>query len=110
MKNQNNHIIEFASFALGEDVDESTLIAASDALQKEFLSQQKGFMKRDLVRVADSRWADVIYWESRESVEQAMQSAPKSPAALRYFQLMANAENGDPSEGLMLMSVARSYS
>jgi heme-degrading monooxygenase HmoA len=110
MNNQNNPTIEFASFTLAEGVDEAALIAAADDLQKEFLSRQKGFIKRDLVRVADGKWADVIYWESRESVEQAMQSAPENPAALRYFQLMATAENGDPSDGLILMSVARSYS
>jgi hypothetical protein len=69
MNNQNNHTIEFARFTLAEGVGESTLITASDALQKEFLSQQKGSIKRDLVRVADGKWADVIYWESRESVE-----------------------------------------
>jgi hypothetical protein len=49
--------------------------------QREFLSKQKGFIKRDLARVADGQWADVIYWESRESVEQTMQNAPENPAA-----------------------------
>jgi len=110
MNNTKNHVIEFASFTLAEGVDESTLAAASDALQAEFFSQQKGFIKRDLARVADGKWADVVYWESRESVEQAMQNAPTNPAALKYFQLMANTEHGDPSAGLMLLSVAKSYS
>lgn len=108
MNNQNNPTIEFAPFALAEGVDEATLFAAADALHKEFLSRQKGFIRRDLVRVADGRWADVIYWESRESVEQAMQTAPQNPAALRYFQLMA--DTGETDAANTLMSVARSYS
>jgi heme-degrading monooxygenase HmoA len=108
MNNQNSPTIEFAPFALAEGVDEATLFAAADALQKEFLSRQKGFIKRDLVRVADGRWADVIYWESRESVEQAMQTAPQNPAALRYFQLMQ--DTGEADVANTLMSVARSYS
>jgi hypothetical protein len=110
MNNNHNHTIEFATFTLAEGVDESMLIAASDALQMEFLSQQKGFIKRDLVRVADGKWADVIYWESRESVEQAMQTAPNHPAALNYFRLMENTGESDPSAALTLMSVAKSYS
>jgi len=110
MDNRKNHTIEFAAFTLAEGVDEMTLMAASDALQKDFLSQQYGFLKRDLVRVGDRRWADVIYWDSRESVEQAMEHAPQNPAALQYFQLMAPTGESDPSAGLMLMSVARSYS
>ncbi|HAV78387.1 MAG TPA: hypothetical protein DCX53_13650 [Anaerolineae bacterium] len=107
MKNKHNHTIEFAPFTLAEGVDEATLIAAADDLQKEFLSRQKGFIKRDLARLTDGKWADVIYWESRESVEQAMETAPENPAALRYFQLMATSESEVVNT---LMRITRSYS
>ena len=110
MNNISNYIIEFAPFTLAEGVDELTLMAASDALQAEFFSQQKGFIKRDLLKTTDGKWADIPYWESRESVEQAMQKAMESPAALQYFQLMASSEHADPSTGLMLLSLAKSYS
>jgi hypothetical protein len=110
MNNTKNYIIEFAPFALAEGVDESTFVAASDALQSEFLSQQKGFIKRDLVRTMDGNWADVAYWESRESVEQAMQSAMDNPAALQYFQLMSSSEHADPAANVMLLSIEKSYS
>ena len=105
-----NHTIEFATFTLAEGVDESTLIVAADALQRDFFSRQKGFIKRDLVRVAERKWADVIYWESRDSAEQAMQVAPSNPAALQYFQLMVNDGESDPASGLMIMTIAKSYS
>lgn len=110
MNDKNNHIIEFAPFTLAEGVDESTLVAASDALQAEFLSQQKGFIRRDLLKTADGKWADIAYWDSRKSIEQAMQNAPGNPAALKYFELMAGANNHDPSSDVMLLSVAKSYS
>jgi len=110
MNKSKNHVIEFALFTLAEGVDESTLVAASDALQAEFLIRQKGFIQRDLVRAGDGKWADIIYWENRESVEQAMQTAPNNPAALRYFQLMANTGENDPSAANTLLSVAKSYS
>ena len=106
----NNHTIEFATFTLAEGVDESTLIAAADALQRDFFSHQKGFIRRDLVQVAERKWADVVYWESRDSVEQAMQVAPSNPAALQYFQLMVNDGESDPASGLMIMTIAKSYS
>ena len=110
MNNFNDHVLEFARFTLAEGVDETTFLAAADALQVDFLSRQKGFIKRDLVRSADHEWADVIYWESMGSVEQAMHEAPNHPAALRYFQLMANAGQADSSGQMMLMNIARSYS
>lgn len=109
MNNKNSQSIEFAPFTLAKGVDEPTLIAASDALQNEFLNQQEGFIKRHLVRARDGRWADIIYWESRESVERAMQTAPTNPAALRYFQLMANTGENDPSAENTLLSVTKSY-
>jgi hypothetical protein len=109
MKPTNGQIIEFAPFTLAEGVDEPTLFAASEALQAEFLSQQEGFLRRDLLKTGDGTWADVLYWESRESVERALQEAPNNPAALQYFQLMADAGRDDKSTGMLLLSVARSY-
>jgi heme-degrading monooxygenase HmoA len=109
MSNTKNQIIEFAPFTLAEGVNESTLLAASDALQAEFLARQKGFIKRDLLKTEEGKWADVLYWDSRESVEQAMQEAATHPAALSYFQLMATADHDNPVAGMMLLHVARSY-
>lgn len=105
-----NQVIEFAPFQLAEGVDESTLFTASDVLQEGFLKQQKGFIKRDLVKIEDGKWADVLYWENRESVEHALKEAPNNPAALGYFQLMAHTEHEVSSSNMMLLSVARSYS
>jgi hypothetical protein len=110
MNNTNSHIIEFASFTLAEGVDESTFFAASDALQSEFLSRQTGFIRRDLARMADGKWADVLYWDSRESMEQAMQEAANHPAALNYFQLMANAGQNEPTADMMFLRVVKAYS
>jgi len=110
MNNTKKQVIEFAPFTLADGVDNASLWAASDTLQAEFLSQQPGFVKRDLLKSADGKWVDVIYWESMESVEQAMQNAPGNPAALKYFQLMSSSEQDDPSANMLLLSVARTYS
>lgn len=110
MNNHKHPVIEFARFTLAEGVDEPTLVAAADALQEEFLRRQSGFLRRELVKTADNEWADVIYWENRQSVERAMQKAPENPAALRYFQLMANTGQDEESGHPLLMSVTRSYS
>ena len=110
MNSTNNHVIEFAPFKLAEGVDESVLFSASDALHAEFFSQQKGFLRRDLVKTADGTWADVAYWDSMESVQRAMQNAHKNPAALKYFELIAEAEQSDLSSGMILLSIVKSYS
>ena len=110
MDHNKHPIIEFAPFTLAEGVDEAALTAAADALQREFLSQQAGFIHRDLVRMAERKWGDIIYWASQESVEHAMPKAMSSPAALKYFELMVKPEDGDSSGEMLLMSIAKSYS
>ena len=110
MNSINNPIIEFAPFRLAEGVDESALFAASDALQAEFFRRQKGFLRRDLGKAADGNSADVAYWDSLASVQQAMQNAHNNPAALKYFQLMAETEQSNLSSGMILLSVVKSYS
>lgn len=107
MKNQ---IIEFASFRLAAGVDETVLIAASDALQEGFLKQQKGFIKRDLVQGTDGQWADVVYWDSQASVDAAMQVAMTNPVCSRYFELMVGVNHEDVSVGVMHLNVMKSYS
>lgn len=105
-----NQVIEWASFRLAEGASEAALIAASDAMQEGFLKQQKGFVKRELVKAADGQWADVVYWDSFSSAEQAMQEAMTNPACFKYFELMTGVNHDDPAVGVMHLSVLKSYS
>lgn len=106
---QNKTVIEWAGFKLAEGVEESALLAASDTLQTGFLAQQKGFLRRDLVKTTDGQWVDVVYWASMAEAEVAMQTSMENPACLTYFQLMANADHNDPSAGVMHFQVMKSY-
>lgn len=107
MKDRN--VIEWAPFRLKEGVDEAKLIAASDAMQTGLLKQQKGFIKRELVKTADGQWADVVHWDSPQSAEAAMQEAMNNPACFKYFELMVGVDHNDPSMGVMHLDVMRSY-
>jgi hypothetical protein len=105
-----NYVIEWAPFRLKEGVEESALLAASEAMQHGFLSQQKGYVRRELVKTADGQWADVVYWDSPASIGQGMKAAMENPACLKYFELMAGVDHADPSMGVMHLSVMKSYS
>lgn len=107
MKNQ---VIELASFRLKDSADEAALMAASDAMQEGFLKQQKGFVRRDLVKGADGQWADVVYWDSQESVDAAVQEAMNNPACFKYFELIQGVDHENVAEGVMHLRVLKSYS
>ena len=86
--------VEWAPFTVVAGTDEATLLAAADLVQTEFLSQQPGFMRRELLRGRDNQWVDIIYWNSREEAEQAARHAAHSPVCSTYFALMAHADAG----------------
>lgn len=102
--------IEVAPFRLREGVPEARLLEASEAIQREFLARQPGFLRRDLARGADGRWADVVYWADEASVHEAMGRAGEHPACRAYFACMAGVDGGDdPGATLMLLRRLRSY-
>ena len=107
--NKEKQVIEWAPFKLREGVDESALIAASDAFQSKFLSHQAGFIERHLVRAADREWIDVAYWDSLENANRAVENAAKNPVVMEYFSMMAEADGEDPAAGLLHLDVIKSY-
>lgn len=97
--------IEWAPFQLAEGVDEATLLAASERLQQEFLGKQDGFIRRDLIRVSEGQWADIVYWDSRNAAELAARNVGESPVCLRYFELMVVDDGASVSH----FEVAKTY-
>lgn len=104
-----NVVVEWAPFEVRPGVDEVELIAASEALQDDFLSHQRGFIRRELLKGLNGHWVDLAIWESRDAADQAVRNAAESPACFRYFQLMADAGHDDPGAGVLLLERMRVY-
>jgi hypothetical protein len=101
------HVVEWASFALKQGVSESALIEASRRLQDEFLRQQPGFLRRELVKEADGQYVDIVWWSSLAAAETAMAKTATSAACGRYFDLM-KIDPDNPNAGVKhLRSVAQ---
>lgn len=94
-------VVEWAPFAVKSDVDDVELIAASEALQNDFLLRQRGFIRRELLKGQNEQWVDLAFWESRDAADQAVRNAAESPACFQYFQLMADADHDDPGAGVL---------
>ena len=102
--------IEVAPFRLRDGVTEARLLEASEAIQRDFLARQPGFLRRDLARAADGRWADVVYWADEPSAHAAMARAGESAACRAYFACMVGVDGGeDPGAGLLVLRRMRSY-
>lgn len=81
-------VVEMAPFKLKSGATQDQLQAASAALQTHFLSQQKGYLHRDLLKKSDREYIDIVHWASQADAEAAMKAAMESPACAGYFQLM----------------------
>lgn len=101
-------VVEWAPFTVVEGTDEQQLLAASEALQRDFLARQAGFLKRELLRVDARRWVDLVYWSSRVAADEAMKAAAASPACHAYFGLMVM-EHADPAAGVTILEQVRAY-
>lgn len=100
--------LEWAPFSLKEGVSEAEILKASENLQTEFLCQQKGFIRRELLKGADNQWVDLVYWENREAAEQAAKNAANSPACFKYFALM-DADHNNPGAGVFHYDQIKTY-
>jgi len=86
-------LLEWTPFRLKPTVDQQSLLAASETLQREFLSAQPGFVRRLLLRAGDGSYVDLIWWNSMEAAEGAMTKAASSPSWCEYSVLMNDAES-----------------
>jgi hypothetical protein len=104
-----NVIVEWAPFELAEGFDEKALLQASEVLQKEFLSKQKGFIWRELLKGENNQWVDLVYWKSREDAEQAVKNAANSLVCRGYFQCMLAADHDNPGAGVLHLERIETY-
>ena len=102
--------IEWAPFRMRAGVTEAELLEAASAIQGEFLEQQDGFVRRELLRGAGDTWCDLLYWRDAEAAQRAMEAAMQNPACARYFGMMQGVDHEDPGAGLLHFEVRRSFS
>lgn len=102
-------VVEFAPISLKDSVTEEMLLKASSRLQKEFLAQQTGFIKRALVKKSDKEYVDLVYWENQARADQALQEAMNNPVCFAYFQLMKEADPQKPEDGIFHYKIVSEY-
>ena len=83
-----SEIVELATIKLASGKTEADLVQASNIFQREFLDQQPGFIRRELVRKAPSEYVDIIHWRSQEDFNEVMKVIETSPVVQQFFSVM----------------------
>jgi quinol monooxygenase YgiN len=73
------------------------LLAARPAMLESFRADRAGFVRADLVRLADDEWLDVVVWESAQDYAASREKGANTPAIGAFFAPIAelvSAEEG----------------
>lgn len=81
--------IEWAPFVKAVSVTDEQLVAAANTVNSNFLVNQKGFIKRELIKKNESEYADVVYWQTKADAITAGEKVSTCIECNEYFKLMA---------------------
>jgi hypothetical protein len=104
-----NAVIEFAPFRLTPAASEQALLEASDRFQREFLVNQPGFLRRELLRGSSGEFVDLVLWKDQASADAIMAAAATDPHCGAYFQVMEFDPNVDPAANVRHFVRMRQY-
>jgi len=100
-------VVEWAPFSLRQGADENGLLAASENMEKEFLSRQPGYVRRELLKSEDG-YVDIVWWATMSQAKAAMAKAPESAACARYFEQM-QLDEANPETGILHFSIVQRF-
>jgi hypothetical protein len=101
--------IQLVPAQLKEGVDEAQLLDASDAFQRNFVSNQKGIIRRILVRAKHGGYADIVFFESKEDADRVADAEASSEHCAALFQLMQPPDPSLPDMGVLSFEHLRTY-
>ncbi len=81
-------VLELVVYKLNEGVAREQFVGTNEAVSS-WISKQPGFISRELVYDAEGdRWADVIWWETMEQAQAAMELSMTSESCAPMFALV----------------------
>jgi hypothetical protein len=104
-----NVYIQLVSAQLKEGVDEETLLKASDAFQRGFVSKQEGVLKRVLMRAKTGGYADLVFFESKDAADRVAAAEQTSEVCRQLFELMQPPNQDLPDMGILSFEHLRTY-
>lgn len=82
-----SNAVWFISYKLVEGTSVPDYLHASEKVNNEILSKQKGFISWKVLRDGDT-WVDLITWETMEDAKNAETAGQNNPVALKYYSFI----------------------
>jgi len=78
--------IELITFRLADGADESSFLAADEAVRTGFLYQQPGIVRSTTARADDGEWLLSVLWWSQEAADAAAAKAEDDPTCASLWR------------------------
>jgi hypothetical protein len=101
--------VQLAPAHLKEGVTEAQLLEASEAFQRNFVSKQKGIVRRILVKAKHGGYADIVFFESKEDAERVAEAEATNEHCATLFQLLQPPDPSLPDMGVLSFEHLRTY-
>lgn len=92
-------ITVLAPIKLATGKTEADLLAASERFQREFVNDQPGVIRRELVRKGDGTYLDIVQFRSMKDAEEVMELEKDSAACHAFFAVM-DMESADETDSV----------
>lgn len=86
-----------APIKLAAGKTEKDLLSASEKFQTDFVRQEEGVLRRELVRTGEGTYMDIVQFRSAEDAQIVMEKEQTSPVCHAFFAIMdmTGAENAE---------------
>jgi len=81
-------IVEVAVFNLNEGVTDQSFIAEAEKVQESFLTNQKGYLDRELLKDENGQWFDILHWASMEEAQTAARVMMQESSCQPFIQMI----------------------
>ena len=80
--------IAFAPIKLKAGVSEEEFLKASEDFEANFVKQQKGILKRILVRENDGSYVDIVFFEDMDTIRRVVEAEKNSAVCREFFKII----------------------
>ena len=89
-------IVEITQLKLVKGADPQSFIIAAEKAQG-FLEKQSGYIDRELLKVADDQWLDLLHWRTLVDAKRAGKGMLRDPACRDFVRMI------DPASVKMML-------
>ncbi len=79
-------VIEVVRFKLAPGVSTAAFLALDQAVEREHVAKQAGFLRRESASAPPGEWLVIVHWASAADADASMASFEAAPAAAAFMK------------------------